>query len=156
MGEPQNRIYEGRFLSRLKDRIRKRSNSSSTDSSISALKAIRTVYEFDDQITARFFGFGSADNYYATQSSKRFLHSIEVPTLIVQAKDDPLIPFEIFSDPVIASNPHLEFLAVDHGGHLGFIANRAPRFWVDRVLLQWILESRNKVRPNLVGSINGQ
>lgn len=141
MGEPQNRIYESRFLSRLKERMVKRASLLPPHQTVAAVRAIRTVYDFDDRITAQIFGFGSADNYYSTQSSIRFLHGIRVPTLIVQAKDDPLIPFAIFNNPVIAANPHIEMLAVDHGGHLGFIANRAPRFWLDRVLLEWIQES---------------
>jgi len=144
MGEPQNRIYENRFVSRLKERMVKRANLLPPDVSIPSVKKILTVYDFDDKITAQVFGFGSADNYYATQSSRRFLHGIRVPTLIVQAKDDPLIPYEIFENPGIAANPHIQLLPVAHGGHLGFISNRAPRFWLDRVLLQWIEELSSK------------
>ena len=54
---------------------------------------VRNIYDFDDRFTAQAFGFGTADNYYATQSSNQFLDRIRVPTLLVQAKDDPLIPF---------------------------------------------------------------
>jgi hypothetical protein len=144
MGDRENRIYEWRFLSRLKDRIRKRSECLPGVYDLSALDRSRTVYEFDDLITAKFFGFGSADNYYATQSSNQFLEHIRIPTLLVQAKDDPLIPFESFSHPAIESNPHIQLFAVEHGGHLGFLANSEPRFWVDRVILKWIDETGNK------------
>ena len=51
------------------------------------------------------FGFGTADNYYATQSSNQFLEHIRVPALLVQAKDDPLIPFEIYRHPAFEQNP---------------------------------------------------
>jgi predicted alpha/beta-fold hydrolase len=144
MGDRENRIYELRFLSRLKDRIRKRSACLPGVYDLSALDRSRTVYEFDDLITAKFFGFGSADNYYATQSSNQFLEHIRIPTLLVQAKDDPLIPFECFSHPAIESNPNIQLFAVEHGGHLGFLANSEPRFWVDRVILKWIEETGNK------------
>jgi predicted alpha/beta-fold hydrolase len=144
MGDRENRIYEWRFLSRLKDRIRKRSECLPGVYDLSALDRSRTVYEFDDLITAKFFGFGSADNYYATQSSNQFLEHIRIPTLLVQAKDDPLIPFECFSHPAIESNPNIQLFAVEHGGHLGFLANSEPRFWVDRVILKWIEETGNK------------
>jgi uncharacterized protein len=138
MSERQNRIYEWRFLGRLKQRVRKRAESQPSVYPLDQLDAIRSVYEFDDKITARYFGFGSADNYYDTQSSKRFLAGIRVPTLIVQAKDDPLIPFDIFNTAAIRDNPHIELLAVQHGGHLGFLSHSAPRFWVDRVILGWL------------------
>lgn len=138
MSERRNRIYEWRFLSRLKERIRTRAQSLPGVYKLDLLDRCRSVYEFDDRITAPSFGFGTADNYYATQSSNQFLHRIRIPTLLVQAKDDPLIPFEVFNHPGIRNNPHIQLLAVEHGGHLGFLANRAPRFWVDRVVLAWI------------------
>ena len=138
MGERQNRIYEWRFIGRLKQRIRKRAEAHDVVYPVDQLEKIRTVYEFDDKITAPYFGFGTADNYYATQSSNQFLGGIRVPTLIVQAKDDPLIPFSIFDTSAIRENQHIELLAVQHGGHLGFLSNSAPRFWVDRVILGWL------------------
>ena len=143
-GERENWIYSRRFLSRLKERIRKRADSLAGICDVEAVQRCRTVYEFDDLVTAKFFGFGPADNYYATQSCNQFLHRIRVPTLLVQAKDDPLIPFDVFSHPAIANNPFIELYAVDHGGHLGFVASAEPRFWVDRILLKWIQEAGNK------------
>jgi predicted alpha/beta-fold hydrolase len=49
-----------------------------------------------------------------------------------------MIPFGIFSDPRVTGNANLQVLPVPHGGHLGFIADSAPHFWVDRVVLDWI------------------
>ncbi|HET8549178.1 MAG TPA: alpha/beta fold hydrolase [Bryobacteraceae bacterium] len=138
MGQRQNRIYEWRFLGRLKERVRKHAETQPALYPLDQLDGIRSVYEFDDKITAPYFGFGTADNYYETQSSRRFLADIRVPTLIVQATDDPLIPFAIFDDPAIRGNPHVELLAVEHGGHLGFLSNTAPRFWVDRIIVDWM------------------
>lgn len=142
MSEPQNRIYEWRFLSRLKARIRRRERRTPGFYPPGMLRDIRSVFEFDDKLTAPSFGFGSAVNYYASQSSKNFLHLIRVPTLLVQAQDDPLIPFDIFSDAAIAANPHIQLHTVSYGGHLGFLANAAPHFWVDRLILEWIDEIR--------------
>jgi uncharacterized protein len=143
MSRRQNFIYERRFVSRLKDRIRRRARTLPGVYDLAVLDACRTVYQFDDKITAKLFGFGTADTYYATQSSANFLDGIRVPTLLVQAKDDPLIPFESFDHPAIRTNPYIKLLAVEHGGHLGFLSRRAPRFWVDRVLIRWMEEVRN-------------
>ncbi len=114
---------------------------------------VRNIYDFDDRFTAQAFAFGSADNYYATQSSNQFLDRIRVPTLVVQAKDDPLIPFAVYDHPAFSTNPYLRLLAIEHGGHLGFISKTKPRFWLDQVLVNWVLEVRNNVsRP--VSSLN--
>jgi hypothetical protein len=152
MSRRQNFLYERRFLSRLKQRIRKRAETLPGVYDLAALETCRSVYEFDDKITARFFGFGSADRYYSTQSSINFLAGIRVPALLIQAKDDPLIPFDSFANPAIHTNPHIRLVAVEHGGHLGFLAKRPPRFWVDRVVMQWIRELRNKLTEGLVSS----
>lgn len=132
-----NWLYQRRFTRRLKSRVLPRLPELSKVSR-QALAKCRTVYEFDDLITAQAFGFGSAERYYATQSSIRFLPAIRIPVLLIQAQDDPMIPFEIFRRPEVAQNPQIELVAPAHGGHLGFIARKFPRFWADRVVLEWI------------------
>jgi predicted alpha/beta-fold hydrolase len=150
--KPANRLYEWRFLRALRDRIRRRAVKYPHAYSVAKLVGVRSVYEFDDAFVAPFFGFGTADNYYATQSSIRFLPAIRVPVLLIQAKDDPMIPFRIFSDPRVRGNPNIEIRAVEHGGHLGFLADAAPRFWVDRVILKWITDTGNKALRDCVTS----
>jgi uncharacterized protein len=132
MGRLQNRLYEKRFVSRMRQRMVATGRHTRRE-----MTKMKTVYAIDDFITAPAFGFGTADNYYATQSAKNFLGRIRVPTLLIQAKDDPLVPFEIFQDPSIASNPHLRLIATEHGGHLGFLAKTGPRFWIDEIILEF-------------------
>ena len=145
-----NFIYSNRFLKRLKQRIRLKERLSPGLFQLDDLDRVKSVYEFDDKFTALAFGFGTADNYYATQSASQFLDRIRVPALLVQAKDDPLIPFDVYSHPAFSNNPWLRLLPVDHGGHLGFVAKTKPRFWLDEVLVQWMEKVRNKVPADLV------
>jgi len=145
-----NFIYSNRFLKRLKERIRLKERLTPGLFALDGLDRVKSVYEFDDRFTAQAFGFGSADNYYATQSSNQFLEGIRVPALVVQAKDDPLIPFEVYARSAFQSNPCLQLLTVDHGGHLGFVSRTKPRFWLDGVLVQWMEELRNKVLAGFV------
>jgi uncharacterized protein len=136
----ENLMYARRFLSRLKQRIRLRQTQAPEIYTLEHLPKVRTIYDFDDYYTARLFGFGTADNYYRTQSSNQFLERIRVPALVVIAKDDPLIPFAVYDHPAFARNPLLRLVAVDHGGHLGFISRRHPRFWLDRLVMDWLHE----------------
>ena len=147
---PSNLIYARRFISRLKDRVRLKERLAPGVFNLDSLPQVKSVYDFDDQFTAPCFGFGTAANYYATQSANQFLDRIRIPTLLVQSKDDPLIPFEVYQHPAIAGNPHLTLLAVEHGGHLGFLSKTKPRFWLDQVLVQWMCEARNKMAAGLV------
>jgi predicted alpha/beta-fold hydrolase len=138
LGKRENVIYERRFLSRLRDRIRLRHKQAPELYSLDPLKKVRTIYDFDDLYTGPLFGFGNADNYYATQSSNQFLGKIRIPALIIQAKDDPLIPFAVYDHPAFRENPSLTLLAVEHGGHLGFISRQRPRFWLDALVIGWL------------------
>jgi len=133
-----NYLYQDRFVRRLKDRIRRRHTQAPHLYTLEHLPKIRTITDFDNCYTAPLFGFGTAANYFRTQSSNQFLERIRIRTLVVQAKDDPLIPFEVFDHPAFSQNPHLRLEAVEHGGHLGFLSRRRPRFWLDHLLLDWV------------------
>lgn len=141
LGKPSNYLYQQRFVSRMRDRLAERRRLqpkaftpifAQTD-----VDAIRTVFEFDDRITAPHFGFGDARNYYKTQSSQNFLASIGVPALLLTAQDDPLVPYAVYGHPAIKENPWIQLLAPKHGGHVAFLARRAPRFWADEAILEW-------------------
>jgi uncharacterized protein len=136
--KPSNRLYLRRFLDRLRSRVRRKSAISPHLYSTADLDRVNTIWEFDDRFTAPLFGFGTAANYYATQSAVRYLDAIRIPTLVISSKDDPLVPFEIYDHPAFRSNPALTLLATEHGGHLGFLSRRPPRFWLDGVVLDWI------------------
>jgi hypothetical protein len=138
LGEPRNRVYQHRFLSRLKERIRRRHQQAPDVYTLEHLPKIGSIVEFDDYYTAPLFGFGTAANYFATQSSNQFLERIRVPALLVQAKDDPLIPFRVYAHPAFDGNPCLKLVTPDHGGHLGFLARGRPRFWLDEIVLDWM------------------
>jgi hypothetical protein len=140
LGRRENLVYDRRFLLSLTRKIRRRARQAPDLYSVEHLPKIRTIADFDDFYTARMFGFGTAANYYRTQSSNQFLASIRIPTLVIVAKDDPLVPFDVYDHAAFRENPCLKLLAVDHGGHLGFVARSRPRFWLDGVILDWIDE----------------
>ena len=138
LAQPRNFIYQGRFLNRLKDRIRRKNRRAPDVYTLEHLPKIRTIQEFDDHYTARLFGFGTAANYFRTQSSNQYLERIRVPALLIQSKDDPMVPFPVFEHPAFESNPCLTLLAVEHGGHLGFLSRGKARFWLDGTVLDWV------------------
>ncbi len=133
-----NRLYERRFLKRMRARVAETGRFTARQ-----VNAPRTIWEFDDVLTGPSFGFRDAVHYYETQSSRQFLERIRVPVLLIQAKDDIFIPFEIFEHPQVKANPLIRLHATEHGGHLGFLSRSKPRFWLDGAVLEWI-ESVNQ------------
>ncbi len=140
MDKPSNGVYARRFLQRLRSRIQRKSALAPHLYSAEGLNQVRSIWEFDDCYTAPLFGFGTAANYYATQSATRYLDAIRVPALVICSKDDPIVPFDVYHHPAFQSNPALKLIATEHGGHLGFLSRHRPRFWVDEVSLHWIEE----------------
>lgn len=136
----RNWLYQRRFVVNMAARLRRRHAHMPAVFRLDGLDGVRSVYDFDDRITAPFFGFGNAPGYYGTQSSRLFLEGIEVPALFVHSKDDPMIPFRVYDHEAFRKNRHLRLLAVEHGGHVGFLARGGNRFWVDSVLVEWLRE----------------
>lgn len=136
--KPENRVYELRFVKRLKRRVRELSRLHPDRFPLDGLDKVGRIREFDDRFTARWFGFRDAGDYYETQSACRLLDAIRVPVLLIQAQDDPVIPFEVFDRPELRANPMIKLIAPEHGGHIGFLARRPPRFWADETAMEWI------------------
>jgi len=133
LAHPANRLYQRRFLGRMRARLCATGRYREED-----FRGLGTIRQVDDRITAPSFGFGDAANYYRTQSAIGYLARIRVPTLLIQSRDDTLVPFESFGAEALRANPAIEVRVTDHGGHLGFLGRRPHRFWLDETILEWI------------------
>ena len=105
IGKPQNILYERRFVARLKDRARRRHPLAPDLFPLDYLPKVHSIWDFDDYYTARIFGFGTAANYYRTQSSNQLLERIRVPALVIHAQDDPMIPATVLRSPGFRGQP---------------------------------------------------
>ena len=113
---------------------------------LTSLSRWRTFREFDDNVTAPLHGFDGAQDYYRRSSSGPFVARIRVPTLILQAKNDPFLPG--FAAPPLAPSVRLE--APADGGHAGFVAGVVPgrpRYWLDERVPAFFEEVARLRRP---------
>ncbi|MGB6483406.1 MAG: alpha/beta fold hydrolase [Candidatus Acidiferrales bacterium] len=142
ISELRNRIYERRFVKLLKARMLCKASLFPQRYALNGLGKVRTVRQFDDAITAKFCGFRDADDYYTKSSALGLLDQIRVPTLLLVAQDDPMIPFRSFDTAKLSANPCLTLQAPRHGGHCGFIARRASgeRFWAEARIVEFCRE----------------
>ena len=100
----------------------------------------RRLYDFDEMYTAPASGFDSADDYYQFASANRYLSTINVPTTILAAQDDPLVSSEPFYDLDLPSTVNL--CLTKYGGHLGYIGRQdgdPDRRWMDWRVIDWLL-----------------
>jgi predicted alpha/beta-fold hydrolase len=135
-----NLIYSRQFVRSLKRHMRRAAELYPERYDARALKLVRTIREFDTHYTAPHSGFRDADDYYARSSALRFAPSIRVPTLILHAQDDPLVPFDSFRDAALTANPRVLLLAPRRGGHVGFVSDGArgeDRFWAESRVVEF-------------------
>jgi len=110
----------------------------------------KRLIHFDDQFTSRAWGYSGALEYYRDASSLPWLSRIQVPTVIIAAQDDPVVPFSMFGETVLSNA--IELVAPAQGGHLGFIAGKTKdpdRHWMDWRICQAI--DQVQLAPKIAG-----
>ncbi|MDE3108919.1 MAG: alpha/beta fold hydrolase [Acidobacteriota bacterium] len=151
--QPRNFIYQTYFVRKLKQRIRRKAKlfpeRYAAKVGNGALRAIGSVREFDERITAPCSGFAGAEDYYARASAIKVLGAIARPTLIMTAKDDPFVPYSTFERREVRENPNLRLLSTEHGGHCSFIARQSgdERFWCEARIVEFCAEHSRTMEP---------
>lgn len=97
------------------------------------LSAIKSFWEYDDRVVARLHGFKNVEDYYRRASSRQFLKNITVPTLLIQADDDPFMTQAVLPDTEeLSKQVRLEI--IKGGGHVGFVSGAnlfQPTYWLE-------------------------
>ena len=119
--KPCNLIFQRHFIKNLKRRIHKNRQHLNAHVDVSALMRIRTIRQFDELFTAPLGGFENAVEYYKQASALPHLKNICIPTLLLHARDDPLLPWLPFTLPEVKQNSALLISLNRRGGHTGFI-----------------------------------
>ena len=139
-----NRIYELKFLQSLRRRVRRKAQLYPGRYDVKYLRGLRSIREFDDQITARYCGFAGAQDYYTRAASANVLERIAVPTLVLHAEDDPFIRVLPETRRKLEGNPHIKFIETASGGHCAFLAepNGYDGRWAERQTVRFIQAQR--------------
>jgi hypothetical protein len=141
---PENRLYELRFLRNLLKRFRHKVRLFPRAFDPNRTVGIGSLREFDHRITALYSGFSSAEDYYYRAAAARVVDRIAVPTLIVQALDDPFVTITPATLAKIEANSHITLLQTEHGGHCAFLAtpdrvSGDDGYWAETTLLRFVL-----------------
>lgn len=120
-----NWLYLQRFLRALVAKVQAKALQFPDQLDAAAFRQVRTFQDFDNRYTAPIHGFLDAEDYWARASSLPYLPSITVPTLLINALNDPLLGSASFPRDAAASNSALFLETPLHGGHVGFLDFRA-------------------------------
>jgi uncharacterized protein len=120
-----SQVYEWRFVRGLKEHY-------ALKAPLSELPVIRSIREWDEEVTAPLHGFDGATDYYSRSSSGQFLAGIQVPTLVLHATDDPFMDETVIpKEEALSEQVTLELSAT--GGHVGFVMGSPlrPVYWLE-------------------------
>lgn len=139
MSKPSNRIYMYRFLKSLRAKMVQKSIQFPGSVFTDGISSITSFAAFDDRYTAPLNGFKDSADYYATCNSLQFLPHIQLPTLLVNAVNDPFLTDSCFPTELAQHQPFLYFEAPKQGGHVGF-SDGFPRgtYWSETRALNFI------------------
>ena len=141
-----NRIYLRRFLVPLIAKIEAKALHFPGELNTGGIRAIRSFQEFDGRYTAPLHGFRDADDYWKRASSRQFLPGIAVPTLILNARNDPFLTPDSLPFAEAEANPSLFLEAPESGGHVGFLDfARGMQPWSERRVAEFV--SGERARP---------
>lgn len=151
------RVYQGFFLRTLRRKAREKLGRYPGLFDESALDRVRSLWDYDDAVTAPVHGFASAADYYARSSSLGFLERIRLPTLLLNAADDPFLPAEVLDEVrlIARSTPALELEFVPSGGHVGFVGGDAPWrpvYWGERRVADFLAARLEEPRGTAAAS----
>ncbi|MEJ2129722.1 MAG: hydrolase [Woeseiaceae bacterium] len=135
-----SRVYQRYLLKSMKESVRHKFNRDTAAFDWDRTMNAATFAEFDDAITAPLHGFEGMNDYYDKCSSGSFLDQIQLPTLIINALDDPFMTPEVIPDASQLSE-HVQIEASTHGGHVGFIEGGTPwrpKFYLPRRVIEFL------------------
>ncbi len=128
-----SRFYQWYLLKCVCERLQHKFQHIPSSIDPSSLSRIQTIRDFDDKYTVPLHGFRSVDEYYKTTSSRQYLQNIQVPTLVLHAKDDPFMTEDVIPNDSELS-PFVKLEVTEYGGHVGFVAGKypwRPRYWLE-------------------------
>jgi predicted alpha/beta-fold hydrolase len=103
------------------------------------LRRVRSLREFDDLVTGPLHGFHNADDYWTRAAAKPHLHRVRIPTLVVNALNDPFVPARSLPQ-AHEVGAHVTLWQPGAGGHVGFAQGRWPGhlFSMPEQVMDWM------------------
>ncbi|KEO74565.1 YheT family hydrolase [Anditalea andensis] len=135
----ENTIYSRRFLKSLKTKIVKKAVLYPDIIQVKGLRNLKSLMDFDNIYTGPLHGYKDAHDYYDQCSSLYYLEGIKIPTLIINAQNDPFLSSKCFPIDLgkKLENVFMEFPKT--GGHVGFSPHRPKqKYWSEKRAFEFI------------------
>ncbi len=140
---PKNKIYAAYFMGKIKRKARRRKKLLK-EAGVDVLQLLKAanIRDIDNLYTVKVFKFKSARTYWKWASVLPHLEKINIPTLILNAKDDPLLTRTSYPYKIAEKHPYIYLETPEYGGHLGFYS--AGKIWADDRVAEFFEEISSK------------
>jgi uncharacterized protein len=136
------RLYVRHFLATLVAKTIKKLELYPDLCDVRKLRAARTFFEFDDILTGPVHGFTGAHDYYRRSSSIHFIRDIGVPTLLMNARNDPFLPPNVLETVRGAAEENSQLFVEfpTAGGHVGWVTGHpwSARYFMEERVIEWL------------------
>lgn len=134
-----NTFYKNKFLGKLKQKIKAKAAQYPDLIDLELLDRVRDFDAFDTFFTAKLHGFKDAEDFYKSVSADNWMPSIAVPTLIINALNDPLLGFECYPIKLAEKMEMLSLEMPKRGGHTGFVLSGHEFTWAEYRVQEFLL-----------------
>jgi uncharacterized protein len=148
LGRGFNRVYTAEFLRTLRPKALAQIDRFPGLADRSRVARARDFHEFDDAFTAPLHGYRDVADYWTRASSLPDLPRIAIPTLVLNALNDPFLPADRLPDAT-AISPFVTLEQPPSGGHVGFVSGPFPGnvCWLPGRLCRFFTQSGRSEPP---------
>ncbi len=128
-----NKFYLKQFLWTMRQKVKQKDKLmgfTNIDIDSSSISKIKCLDEFNNIVTAPLYGFKDSQDYYKKSSCKKYLENLQLPTLIINARNDPFFGVKCYPIREAQANKNLYLEIPESGGHMGFVTiNQGLHYW---------------------------
>ncbi len=135
---PELSFYRKRFYRKLRPKIEHKAQQFPGVVDLSNFDKVKTWADFDHYFSAPINGYSSARELYEAGSALNFVGPVNVPSLLVNAWNDPILTPSCFPEKVAQKHPYLYLEAPQRGGHVGFCRPRTNVSWAEQRALDFV------------------
>ncbi len=147
------RLYTFFFLRTLKAKALQKASEYPGLLDEKAVRRARNWRQYDDAVTAPLHGFRDAEDYWARSSSRFLLERIRRPTLLINSRDDPIVPASSLPEQLVERSEWLRAEFTSRGGHAGFVAGTLPWhpvYWAEQRAVEFLASFVPTLKPTRV------
>ncbi|MGJ8633498.1 MAG: YheT family hydrolase [Luteolibacter sp.] len=136
LSKPKNRIYMERFLKSLRTKVKAKDAVFPGVMDLKGVDEMKSFAEFDNRFTAPLHGFESAEDYWIRSSCRQFLGNVFIPTLLVNAVNDPILGSKCYPKEEAENSEHFYLENPLQGGHVGF--GTGEEYWSEKRAVEFL------------------